>query len=163
MKGKKICIRKGYSASGKTVNTWNSSRMFIVFRPIIARLRSLRASSPGRSGGKAGKEGGLATTSLEFEYMHRKSQCEMLIGGDDISNDVITLGACFHAFFNVCLILARFRFALIGGNLAAQSTGSHRGIGGGIQIPSDSLRFPPRPATRAPRRACSQASHKTTN
>ena len=87
----------------------------------------------------------------------------MLIGGDDISNDVITLGACFHAFFNVCLILSRFRFALIGGNLTAQSTGSHRGIGGGIQIPSDSLRFPPRPATRAPRRACSQASHKTTN
>ena len=80
------------------------------------------------------KEGELATTSLEFEYLHRKSRCEMLIGGDDISNDVITLGACFHAFFNVCLILARFRFALIGGNLAAQSTGSHRGIGGGIQI-----------------------------
>ena len=75
--------------------------------------------------------------------MHRKSQCEMLIGGDDISNDVITLSGCFHAFFNVCLILARFRFALIGGNLTAQSTGSHTGIGGGIQIPSDSLPAPP--------------------
>ena len=49
----------------------------------------------------------------------------MLIGGDDISNDVITLGACFHAFFT------------------AQSTGSHRGIGGGIQIFSDSLPAPP--------------------
>ena len=65
----------------------------------------------------------------------------MLIGGDDISNDVITLGACFHAFFNVCLILARFRFALIGGNLAAQSTGSHRGIGGGIQILETSFKM----------------------
>ena len=32
-------------------------------------------------------------------------------------------------------IRARFRLALIGGNLTAQSTGSHRGIGGGIQIP----------------------------
>ena len=38
------------------------------------------------------KEGELATTSLEFEYLHRKSLCEMLIGRDDISNDVITLG-----------------------------------------------------------------------
>ena len=28
-----------------------------------------------------------------------------------------------------------FTIALIGGNLTAQSTGSHRGIGGGIQIP----------------------------
>ena len=27
----------------------------------------------------------------------------MLIGRDDISKDVSTLGACFHVFFNVCL------------------------------------------------------------
>ena len=32
-------------------------------------------------------------------------------------------------------IRAHFRFVLIGANLTAQSTGSHRGIGGGIQIP----------------------------
>ena len=30
------------------------------------------------------KEGELTTMSLEFEYLHRKSWCEMLIGGDDI-------------------------------------------------------------------------------
>ena len=29
----------------------------------------------------------------------------MLIGGDDITNDVITFGVCFHVFFNVCLQL----------------------------------------------------------
>ena len=78
------------------------------------------------------KEGQLSTTSLEFEYLHRKSRCEILIGVDGISNDVITLGMCFSMFV---YIRARFRFALIGGNLTAQSTGSHRGIGGGIQIP----------------------------
>ena len=55
----------------------------------------------------------------------------MLIGGDDISNDVITLGTCFSMFV---YIRARFRFALIGGNLTAQSTGSHRGIGGGFKF-----------------------------
>ena len=27
----------------------------------------------------------------------------MLIGGDDISNDAITLGLCFQVFFNVFL------------------------------------------------------------
>ena len=56
----------------------------------------------------------------------------MLIGGYDIRNDVISLGTCFPVFvyIRVC-----FRFALIGGNLTAQSTGSHRGIGSGIQIP----------------------------
>ena len=48
------------------------------------------------------KERELATTSLEFEYLHQKSRCEMLIGGDDISNDVITLGVCFHVFSNAC-------------------------------------------------------------
>ena len=36
--------------------------------------------------------------SLEFEYLHQKSLCEMLIGRDDISNDVITLGMCFSMF-----------------------------------------------------------------
>ena len=66
----------------------------------------------------------------------------MLIGKDDISNDVITLGTCFSM---VVYIRARFRFAL-----TAQSKGSHRGIGGGIQIPERrscklSFLFPPRP------------------
>ena len=56
----------------------------------------------------------------------------MLIGGEDISNGAITLGTCFLML--VC-IRARFRFVLIGGNLTAQSKGSHRGIEGGIQIP----------------------------
>ena len=56
----------------------------------------------------------------------------MLIAGDDISNDVITLGTCFSMFV---YIRTRFRFTLIGGNLTAQSTRSYRGIGGGIQIP----------------------------
>ena len=64
----------------------------------------------------------------------------MLIGGDDISNDVIILGTCFSMFV---YIRARFRFALIGGNLTAQPMGSPKGIGGGIQIKLSFL-FPPR-------------------
>ena len=69
----------------------------------------------------------------------------MLIGGDGISNDVITLGMCFSMFV---YIHAHFHFMLIGGNLTAQSTGSHRGIRGGIQIPEGhswklSFLFPP--------------------
>ena len=57
----------------------------------------------------------------------------MLIGRDDISDDIITLGMRFSIFV---YIRARFHFSLIGRNLTAhQSTGCHRGIGGGIQIP----------------------------
>ena len=37
------------------------------------------------------EEGELTTTSLEVEYLHRESRCEVLIGRDDINNDVITL------------------------------------------------------------------------
>ena len=83
------------------------------------------------------KEGELANTSLEFEYWHQKSRYERLIGRDN----------CFSMF--VC-IRARFRFSLIGGNLTAQSTESHRRIVGGIQIPEKrrccklSFIFPPR-------------------
>ena len=56
----------------------------------------------------------------------------MLIDGDDISNDVITLGTCLSMFV---YIRARFRFALMGKNLTAQSKKSHLQIGDGIQIP----------------------------
>ena len=91
--------------------------------------------------------------------MHRKSRCEMLFGGNDISNDVITLGTCLSMFV---YIRARFRFSLIGRNLTAESKASHREIGGGIQIPErDVVASSPsfsRPAARAPREACSQAS-----
>ena len=59
----------------------------------------------------------------------------MLIGGDCISNDVITLDVITLGFSMLVYIRSRFRFALIGGNLTAQSTESHRGTGGGIQIP----------------------------
>ena len=61
-----------------------------------------------------------------------KSQCKRLIGGDYFSNDVNYLGTSFSMFV---YIRARFRFTMIDGNLTAQSTGSHRGIGGAIQIP----------------------------
>ena len=46
------------------------------------------------------KEGELATTSLEFEYLHRKSRCEirceMLIGGDN--NDLSRVFQCLFTF-----------------------------------------------------------------
>ena len=58
--------------------------------------------------------------------------CKMLIGGDDISNDAITLGTRFSMFVNIC---PRFHVALICENSIAQSKGSPREIGGGIQIP----------------------------
>ena len=104
------------------------------------------------------KEGELATTSLEFEYLHRKSPCEMLMDGDDFSNDVITLGTYFSMFV---YIRARFCFAMIGGNLTAQSTGSHwrwrwRWNSNSRDVVASSDSFS-RSATRSPRRACSQA------
>ena len=134
-------------------------------RSLVACEQALRGALAARRE----KEGKLTTTSLEFEYLHRKSRCEMPIGGDDISNDVITLTTCFSMFVH---IRARFHLALIGENLKAQSTGSHRGIGGGIQIPerwhsysrnvvASSPSFCPSAASSpppTPRRACSQAS-----
>ena len=74
-----------------------------------------------------------------------KNRCKMLIGGDDIRNDVFSLSMFVY-------IRARFRFALIGGNPRAQLTGSHGGIEGGIQIPETQfqclLPFPAPPPER---------------
>ena len=68
------------------------------------------------------------------------------------------IGTYFSTFV---YIRTRFRFALISGNMTAQSTGSHRGNGGGISCKvASSLSFS-RPAARAPRKACSQATSYT--
>ena len=94
-------------------------------------LRALQGALWRRGGGGKRKQSLQLRRWNLFEYLprkiHRQSRCEMLIGKDDISNDVITLGTCFSMVF---YIRARFRFAL-----TAQSKGSHSGIGGGIQIP----------------------------
>ena len=46
----------------------------------------------------------------------------------------MTLVMIFTCFSMFVYILARFPFALIGRNLTAKLMGSHRGIGGSIQI-----------------------------
>ncbi|MCO0615574.1 hypothetical protein M8756_20120 [Lutimaribacter sp. EGI FJ00015] len=109
-----------------------ANKLWFLFLSFLFSFACEQALRGALAAGREKKESLQLHTSLEFEYLHRKSRCEMLIGGDDISNDVITLGTCFSMFV---YIRVRFRFALIGGNLTAQSTGSHRGIGGGIQIP----------------------------
>ena len=81
--------------------------------------------------------GGKRKESLQLHLRNlniciEKVNVKMLIGRDDISNDIITLGTCFLKFV---YIRAHCHFALIGGNLTTQSTGRHRGIGGGIEIP----------------------------
>ena len=47
----------------------------------------------------------------------------------------LPLARAFTCFSMFVYIRARVRFALISGNLTAQLTGRHRGIGGEIQIP----------------------------
>ena len=116
-----------------------------------------KTSSPGRSGGGVGKGRRASTTSLEFEYLLRKSRCEILIGGDDISNDVIFQCTCFSMFV---YIRARFRYALIGGNLAVQVPGSLGELDVEFKFQRDVVASSPSfslPASRAPRKACSQA------
>ena len=54
----------------------------------------------------------------------------------------LPLACVFQCLFTFSLV---FRFVLIGGNFTAQSTGSHRGIVGGIQIPEKWQGLPPFP------------------
>ena len=61
----------------------------------------------------------------------------------------LSLARVFQCLFTFALVSC---FALTGGNLTVQSTGSHRGIGGGIQIPGTWLQvllpFPAPPPER---------------
>ena len=119
----------------------------------ISRLTtfSLQASSPGRSDSEAGK-GKRATTSLEF-----KCRCEMLIGGDDISNDVITLDTCFNVFSNVCLHLCSFPLRAdwrkSESSVDGEPQGNWRLNLNSRDLVASSLSF----SKKAPQRTCSQA------
>ena len=99
-----------------------------LWKQLSVNFLSLRASSPDHSGGGAGKR----RRACNYVSGIWICACEMLIGGDDISNNVITLGTCFSIFVHIS---ARFRFALIQVKIWQLITGSHRGIGGRIQIP----------------------------
>ena len=117
------------------------------------------ASSPACSDGGAGKRrrAFFATTSLEFECLRRKSRYEMLIGGDDISNDVITLARVF----NVCLHSRSFPLCADWGKSNSSVDGEPHGNWRWNSSSRDVVASSPSfslPAARAPRRACSQAT-----
>ena len=118
------------------------------------KKNSLRASSPEHSGGWAAMEEELATTSLEFEYLHRNFWCEMLIGGDDIRNDVIAL------VFEYCLHSRSFPLRAYwrksDSSIYGEPQGNWRWNSNSKDVVASSPCFSC-PAARAPRRACSHA------
>ena len=121
---------------------------------------SPRPSSPERScgwrGGGGGEEGEVATTSLEFEYLHGKSRWEMLIGGYDINNDVITLGALLMFVYIFLLFLLFAGWGKSDSSVDGEPQGSWRWNSNSRDVMASSPWFS-RPAARAPRRACSRA------
>ena len=106
----------------------------------IQYLDSLRASSPGRSVDGAGK-GRIALNYVSgiwilicIETVDAKCWfAEMTLAMTSLPLTRV-FRSVFFVFFFFFYISTRFRFALIGGNWTAQLTGSHRGIGGGIQL-----------------------------
>ena len=86
----------------------------------------------------------------------------MLIGRDDTSNDVITIGACFHLFFNVCLRSRssplRADWRTFGSPVDGEPLGNWRRNSYSRNVVASSASFS-RPAASAPWRACSQATY----
>ena len=58
-----------------------------------------------------------------------------IVRGDDISNDVTTLEAYYYVLFNVCVHSRSFPLRADWRKSDSSVAGSHRGIGGRIQIP----------------------------
>ena len=107
------------------------------------------------------EEEALSTTCLEFEYLRGKSRCEMMISEDDISDDVITLGASFHMFFNICLHSRSFPLLAVWRKSDSSVDGKPQGNWWRNSNYRDVVASSPsfsRLVTRAPRRACSQAN-----
>ena len=138
----------------------NKSRsLFLEFNWYVARAREqalLGALAAWRE-----KEAELATTSLKLEYLRQKSRCEMLIGENYISDDVITLGASFHMFFNICWHSRSFPLLAVWRKSDSSVDGKPQGNWWRNSNYRDVVASSPsfsRLVTRAPRRACSQAN-----
>ena len=104
------------------------------------------------------KEGELATSSQEFEYLHRKSQCKMQIGRDDISNDIITLGTCFSKFVYIRAhnLPLRADWRKSNNSVDREAQGNWRWNSNSRDVVARSPSFSC-PAAREPQRAWSQA------
>ena len=140
-----------FNPSFKTFPTWKAAPSSYA----LACEQALRgALAAGRE-----KEGELSTTSLKIEYL---SRCEMLIGGDDISNDVITIGAYFHVFFSVCLRSRssplRANWREFGSPVDGEPPGNWRRNSYSRDVVASSASFC-RSAASAPWRACSQTTY----
>ena len=118
-------------------------------RPVREKLACEQAL-PGALAAKQEKGGELVTTSLEFEYLHRKSRCEMLV----------TLAMCCSKFFlHSRSILLHTDWRKSDSSVDGEPQGNWRWNSHSRDIVASS-RFFSRPTTRAPRRACSQARKK---
>ena len=78
----------------------------------------------------------------------------MLIGGDDISNDIINLGTCFSMFVYIC---NRFCFPGHVRSVDGEPQENWRWNSNSRDVVASSPSFS-HPTARAPRRACSQAN-----
>ena len=78
------------------------AHIFDILVLAVCRMLAYKQALRGSLAAGWEKEGELATVSLEFEYLHGKSWCKILIGGDDISNmmslPLVHAFACFSIF-----------------------------------------------------------------
>ena len=103
------------------LSAWYVSKRFQMF--LWRQFWNRRALAARRE-----KEGELANTSLEFEFLHWKSRVKWWLAEMTLKMS-LAIGACFHVFFNVCLNSSSF-------SLLRKSTSSIDGMpqGGGIKI-----------------------------
>ena len=114
-----------------------------------------------RLGGEAGKEGELRLWNLNICIEKVNAKC--WLAEITLVYDVITLGACFHLFFYVCLYWRSFTFHAdwpdwpdwrkSDSSVKGEPRGNWRRNSNSRDVVASSPSFS-RPAARAPRRAC---------
>ena len=118
-------------------------------RPLFNFFSSLRASSLWHSGGGAGKGRRACNYVSELWISASKSRCEMLVGEGDISSDVCS---CLPS----CSFPLRADWQKSDSSVDREPQGNWRWNSNSRDVVASSRSFS-RPASRAPRRAFSQA------
>ena len=116
------------------------------------KLHSLRGSSPGRSGGGAGKGRRACTASLEFEYLHRKDDAKCWL-----AEMTLPLARVFQCLFTFALVSALADWRKSACSVDREPQGNWRWNSNSRDVVASSPSFS-RLTARAPRPASSQAT-----
>ena len=83
-----VCVCVGGGGEGGVIRCLQAGEHYGIVLTVMIACEQALWGALWQWAGKGRRACNYSCTSCNFEYLHQKSLCKMLIGGDDISNDI---------------------------------------------------------------------------